>query len=219
MALDYKFVPLENFPRVMMPSWKRDNSPFGKTWTQIQTILERELRFLNYRVGSVVLMTAHTPFDVRNDGKLRADARKPEHPGVVLLFDVFNSTAKRYEKMSFECDKFTDWKANVRAIADALEALRKVDRYGVTGGGKSNAHYEGYKALPEAEHLDFHAALMFLAEHSSYGLIHIQTTHTIFKDAVRQAKLKLHPDKPTGSHELFIKLQKSIEILEKKFEN
>lgn len=218
MSLDYRFQSLEeSFPRELTPEIKRDFSPFGKSWTQVQQLLERELRFLSYRVGSVILQTAHSPYEVRRDGKLRADVRKPVHPGVVLKFDVYNSQAKRYEQMSFECDQFTEWKANVRAIADALEALRKVNRYGVSGGGKSNAHYEGYKALPGQETVDTEQAATLLMIHSAYSTHSILGDQKIFKDAYRQASIVLHPDKPTGSHEKFVQLQKAKEILEKYF--
>lgn len=217
MSLDYRHETLDGFPRQLLKAQDRDYSRFGKTWKQVQEILARELRMLNYRDGSVILQTAHTPYNLRNDGKLRSDARSPEHPGVVLKFDVFNSPKKRYEQMSFECDQFDDWKANVRAIADALEALRKVDRYGVTGGGKSDAHYEGYKRLGSEESFDIDIAIEFLFIHSAYTREAIRQKMDIFLDAYKQAALKLHPDMPTGSHELFIRLQKAKEILLKHF--
>lgn len=223
MSLDYKFEPLEGaFPRDLTPSQNRNGSPFGKTWTEVQNLLEKELRMLNFRAGSVILQTAHSPYDVRKDGKLRSDVRRPEHPGVVLKFEVYNSKVKRYERMSFECDQFTEWKANVRAIADAMEALRKVNRYGVSGGGKTNAHYEGYKALPpqngftEDEFADGMLA-GFIAHFSDYSPMEILKDKEVLTKAYKQAAAKLHPDKNNGSHEHFIRLQKAKEILEGNF--
>lgn len=174
---------------------------------------------LDFRDGSVVIRTAHTPYNLRNDGKLRSDARNPEHPGVVLLFEVWDSQNKRYEKMSFECDKFTDWKANVRAIADALEALRKVNRYAVSGGGKLNAHYQGYKPLPETK-TTLNEAAEFISEHSNYTSLGILKYWETFIKAHRDAVKKLHPDnQKTGSHELFIQLQYSKDILDKHYKD
>jgi hypothetical protein len=221
MSLDYKFQPLEgSFPRDLTPYYLREDSRFGKTWTEVQVILERELRMLNFRSGSVVLKTAHSPFDVRKDGKLRSDVRKPEHPGVVLSFEVWNPKAKRYEQMSFNCDKFTEWKANVRAIADGLESLRKIDRYGVFGGTNQSAHYEGYKALPSSDSefecsWDVVDAVSFLVTHSEYTTTDIcrgNFKNEYFEKAYRSACRKLHPDSG-GSHEEFVKLQKYYEIL------
>jgi hypothetical protein len=57
---------------------------------------------------------------------------------------TFNS---KHGPLSYHTDKYFDWHANVRAIALALEALRKVDRYGVS---KEGSQYRGYKALPAA---------------------------------------------------------------------
>lgn len=223
MSLDYKFEPLDGFPRDLTPHWERNASPFGKTWTEVQNILEKELRFLNYRTGSVVLQTAHSAWDVRKDGKLRSDVRAPEHPGIVLKFDVYDSKAKRYVQMSFECDRFVQWKANVRAIADAMEALRKVDRYGVSGGGKTNAHYEGYKALPSGDELsdDKVADVVlaaFMETHSNFKVKDILSNRDNFIRAYKQAAAKLHPDnKETGDTKAFLHLQKIKELLDKSF--
>lgn len=223
MSLDYKFESLQGgFPRDLTPAGKRNYSPFGKTWTEVQNLLEKELRMLKYRRGSVVLQTAHSPWDVRKDGRLRSDVRRPEHPGVVLKFEVYNSDVRRYEQMSFECDQFTEWKANVRAIADAMEALRKVNRYGVSGGGKADAHYTGYKALPPQNGFtedDFADGVLagFIAHFSDYSPMEILKDKEILSRAYKQAAAKLHPDKTGGSQEHFIRLQKAKEVLEKNF--
>lgn len=215
MSLEYKFQSLEQFPRKLTPPAQRKKAGFGKTWSETQNILERELRHLNYRYGSTVLMTAHSPYDVRKDGQLRSDVRRPEHPGVVVKFDVYDSRLKRYVQMSFECDQFTEWKDNVRAIADAMEALRKVDRYGVSAGGKQNAQYEGYKALPSAEGKETTRddAAAFLATHSGLNRVDILNSGQVRADAYKRAVQKLHPDKETGSHEEFLKLQDAIRTL------
>lgn len=45
-------------------------------------------------------------------------------------------------------DAFPHWQDNVRAIALGLEALRKVDRYGI---GKRGEQYVGWRALPAGD--------------------------------------------------------------------
>jgi hypothetical protein len=213
MALEYKFQSLESFPRDLTPSYQRKKSGFGKTWSETQNILERELRHLNYRRGSTVLLTAHSPYDVRKDGQLRSDVRRPEHPGVVVKFDVYDSRLKRYVTMSFECDQFTEWKDNVRAIADAMEALRKVDRYGVSAGGRHNAQYEGYKALPSADGRvsSREDAAEFISQHSGWPASSLNDVEVLSK-AYRQAALKLHPDKG-GTQDDFVKLQDAYRVM------
>jgi hypothetical protein len=132
-------------------------------------LLERELRAL--RAKNIVIQAAVTDQDIRNDGWLRANAR-PEHPGVILTFD------SRHGPLSYPCDAFNDWQANVRAIALALEALRKVDRYGVTKRGEQ---YTGWKALP--------AAGRSSADLKSRG-------HGLIREhgSVREALFATHPD-------------------------
>jgi hypothetical protein len=214
--LDYTYKSLDGqFPRKLTNYQQRKPSPFGKTWTETLDLLEKELRHLGYRRGSCVIQTAHTPYDVRNDGRLRRDARKPEHPGVVITFDKWNGETKRYDKMSFECDQFVDYAANIRAIADAMEALRKVDRYAVSGGGKSNAHYEGYKALNGANESDTaQAAAQFISDHSGIFIHPVDTNSEVLQTAYRRAAMKLHPDKG-GSSEQFSLLKHYFDFLNK----
>ncbi len=207
--LNYSFSPLgTNFPRPLTPAEDRSYSRFKKSWPQILDDLERETFLIDAREGSIVIRTFHEAYDIRNDGRLCGDAREPKHPGVVIAFDVPSPDGDRWVPMAFECDQFTTWRANVQAIAGALEALRKVDRYGVSSRGKTNAHYEGYKALPSAEGklttIEEHAA--FIATYSGVSRHEILDNDTTRKIAYRKAASKLHPDQPNGSHELFARL-------------
>lgn len=73
----------------------------------------------------------------RLDGRPRAHA-VAEHPGVIF------SLESKHGPLSYPCDTFTTWQDNLRAVALALEALRKVDRYGVTKRGEQ---YRGFLAI------------------------------------------------------------------------
>ncbi len=212
--LSYTFKPLDAYPRELTASYERQPSPFGMTWTQTQERLEKELRMLDYREGSVVLQTAHSEYDVRKDGQLRSDVRNPEHPGVVVRFEVWDHVNRRYVPMAFECDRFFGWKDNVRAIADAMEALRKIDRYGVNGVGKTGAQYEGYKALPSAEGkiTSVEVAAEFIADHSGVPAVEILSSSVAREAAYRRAAMKLHPDRG-GSTDDFVKLQDAHRML------
>lgn len=132
--IDWRVVPIERWP--LKATVGRKSSPFDSPWSATMDLLERELRAL--RARKVVLQMFITESDIRNDGWIYADAR-PKQPGVVLTLD------SKYGPLSYPCDTFTSWQDNVRAIALALEALRKVDRYGVT---KTGEQYTGWKALP-----------------------------------------------------------------------
>ena len=139
--IKWKVVPIQKWP--VEPTKKRKGSPFRAAWANAKTgtlstldLLNRELKALAGK--DVLLQIAVTHDDIRLDGKIRANAR-PSHPGVLLTFD------SKFGPLTYPCDRFTDWQSNVRAIALALEALRKVDRYGVTRRGEQ---YTGWKALP-----------------------------------------------------------------------
>lgn len=83
--------------------------------------------------------------DIRNDGWPKSKAR-PSQPGIVLSFDT------KRGRISMPCDTFTDWEANLRAIALTLENLRAVERYGVTTDRQEQ--YTGWLKLSAANARD-----------------------------------------------------------------
>lgn len=190
--------------------------PFGQTIALLQT----ELRHI--KAKDVWLMTGHSPEDIRLDGKLRADTRTPKHPGVVLSFQKaagWNVEEARYEyvEMRMPCDTFVDWKTNLRAIALALEALRKIDRYGVATG----AQYAGYKALPAGDigvnGYTPELAADFIAKAAGMGNVPSIVTSLIQNSAFAESVYKtaaklLHPDKG-GDPAEFAKLERSMTLV------
>lgn len=145
MSLDLEFVEIDTWPQT--DTSERRNAPFKATWFKTQELLAKELH--NISATEVQLWTMHGLGQRRNDGTPRTD-RQPSHPGVILTFkrQSWNDATKATEviEMRFPCDTFALWEDNVRAIALALEALRKVDRYGVNPGSQ----YTGFRALPPA---------------------------------------------------------------------
>jgi hypothetical protein len=179
----YQFRPL---PQPFKTKY-RPGSPFFAEYTDTEILLEREIRHLNAR--NVVLQADCLPSEIRLDGTLKANARL-RSPGVILSFD------SKHGPLSYPCDKFNNWQSNVRAIALALEALRKVERYGVTKRGEQ---YRGWEQLPEP---DPTAIILKYAPHSANDI----------KNAVREAKKKTHPD-AGGTHEDFIAVCNAAESL------
>lgn len=139
--------PVREWPGALTPDAARKSSPFmtadpARTWrrrpvplSDTLELLDRELRMIHARDAEMLVAIA--PQDFRLDGKPRAQA-KAAHPGIILSF----TTA--VGRLSYPCDTFTEWQANLRAVALALEALRKVDRYGVTKRGEQ---YRGFLAI------------------------------------------------------------------------
>ena len=69
----------------------------------------------------------------------RSNARTPLHPGIELSFDT-----PQHGRLVYATDVCSRWEHNVRSIALGLEALRAVDRYGITRRGEQ---YAGWKQL------------------------------------------------------------------------
>jgi hypothetical protein len=190
----------------------RRNSPFRANWSATLDLLDAELHHLSAR--EIVLQTMHHAEDFRLDGRLRGDARKPTHPGVILGFERFAGVTEQghsqWEQMRFPCDTFTEWKDNVRAIALALEALRKIDRYGV----RSGSQYTGFKALPPGDFattITPEIAADFIAKSAGMGnvpaIANSILANAVFAESVYKTAAKsMHPDKG-GDAEEFKKLQ------------
>lgn len=208
--LDYRCAPLPD-PWPGEPTARRKPAPFKVNWTSTMRLLATELKAL--RARDVVLRLAVTPEQIRADGGVRANARISD-PSVVL---EFKSGADR---LSFPCDRFNWWEDNVRAIALALEALRKVDRYGV----RSGRQYEGFKALPggqpaaepaQAVTID---AVFYRLEQLCRGDVsayYIKIDVESARNAVRRAARYTHPDADTGSTAAFQELQQIKQVLSK----
>lgn len=142
MAVDYPesldVRPLTTWPGTPTPAHARRPAPFRAGLSATKATLRTEL----LAIGAVrpILEVAIEPRHFRQDGRPRADARAT-HPGVVLSLPHTRDLGP----LRFAADRFTDWTDNLRAIALGLEALRKVDRYGITRRGEQ---FAGFRALP-----------------------------------------------------------------------
>lgn len=204
------------------PRRQRSSSPFRATHSDTLQLLDRELRHLG--ATTVTLQVDASERDCRLDGQLRADA-KVRHPGVILTIET-----KKFGTLVYPCDAFTGvswsstrldgWQANLRAIALGLEALRKVERYGIAERGQQ---YAGYRELPSGialgSAMTVEAAARFLIEHGEWGgedatVDDILTAdRQVLVDYFRHAAKKLHPDQG-GDPELFRKLTEARDLLE-----
>lgn len=136
--MNVRFRPISHWP----PEFSRTrnfSNPFRAGWSDTLHTLQFELEKLGAR--EVVIEIALDEGEIRLDGWPRANSR-PRHPGVIVSFE------SKHGPLRYGTDAFPDWQANVRAIALGLEALRKVDRYGI---GKRGEQYQGWKALPSGE--------------------------------------------------------------------
>lgn len=106
----------------------------------------------------VIQIAVRSETMIRRDGWPQERATI-EHPGVALSFD------SRHGALRYETAEFHTWKANLRAIALGLEALRKVDRYGIARSGQQ---YRGWRALAAGSGPDTQRGLRLIRQHGGY---------------------------------------------------
>lgn len=195
--MDFAFRPLTGWPG--KPTARRKRASFRASYVDTLRLLDTELRHLGAR--SVVLQVALTEDQIRLDGRPRAGAT-PSHPGVVLSFE------SKHGPLSYPCDTYADWEDNLRAVALALEALRAVDRYGVT---RQAEQYRGWAALPPPASpavVTVVAACDLLRRLAGVPLV----TRDTLDEAYRCAVKKVHPD-VGGTSEAFQQIQQAREVL------
>lgn len=186
-------------------------SPFASGWTATAAILQREARAIAplglARTPDVIVQLDVTESMIRNDGHLRAGIRL-DSPRVVVSIESVHGPLR------YQCDRFvakpagTSWQANLRAIALGLEALRKVERYGIAGKGEQ---YTGWTALPSAPAADvpftYETAIEFVLIHST--ALPRATRREHYLSAARH----LHPD-TGGDTAQFQRLQDAWRLIQ-----
>lgn len=203
------FVPLEKWPRPAL-TVNRKKSKFSTSYGAMMNELDTEL--WHAKAKGVVIQIAVGANQIRNDGWPYSTA-KPSHPGVILSF------MGKHGAMLYPCDLFTVWTDNLLAIARAMEALRMIDRYGVTSA--RGEQYQGFKALPTGAPIEVGPAVMTVDEAAAFlstmegGSIQ-QITGSVddFQTRYRRAVKLAHPDTGNYKH-LWNKLQIAAEVLKK----
>lgn len=164
------------------------------SYSESEELLKKELGMMRARTALLQVAAGHDGFT--RTGMLRANARV-EHPGVVLVV-----TDRDGAQLNFATDLYLYWQDNVRAIALGLEGLRRLERYGITRGGKQ---YTGWKALPPGGYtpppqrdLTEQEAVDVIARLAHLGDTHTETWRNwpegIKKTALREAVKNAHPD-------------------------
>ena len=179
------FRPIDRWPKPFTKT--RKASRFKANFDTVLASLQYEIYKAggNHRVA--VIQLALRDADIRQSDGMPKAYSKPDHPGVIVSF----KNGKNQE-LSFPCDRFTHWNANLYAIAKSLDALRMVDRYGVTTQGEQ---YRGWQALPPAPvagSLD--AEIVALRAACGFG----DVTRENWREAYRAAVKLLHPDANGG---------------------
>lgn len=183
------FRSIERWPLEPTPAeCRRSPWTFKASWSNTLDLLFKELEHLN--VTTMVIEVDVESSQIRQDGMLYANA-SPRLPGVIISFD------SKYGPLRYPCDSCEVWRHNVRSIALALQALRAVDRYGVTGRAEQ---YRGWTKLAEpTEIIEFKskaAAIEFVCD-----LLDIEPKdwkRVPAANRIRRALTLAHPDSGRG---------------------
>jgi len=144
-----------------------------------------QLRWLGVQEGDCVIST-NVP--TRLNGLPYSAAREPEDPGAAVYFRL-----KKQDRV-LACDAWTRVADNLTAIAQHIDALRRIDRYGV---GTLDQAFAGYTALP-AKGETWRTTLGFSLDET----INAEMVEKAFRSRARTA----HPDTPGGSHDAMASL-------------
>lgn len=202
---------------------EHEASRFTVRYSDALELLERELAELD--ATDIVIEVDVDARHIRLDGLLRADA-KAKSPGVRLAFE------SNVGPLTFATDAFVrgsswayvgtgsdrrrrdtmaqDWQHNLYAIAKSLEALRMVDRYGVTKRGEQ---YVGLKALPAGRAMP---ASHMTADEAFDILRHIAGPEADWDDDAslyKKARHAAHPDHRDGDRTLWDQVEQAATVL------
>lgn len=177
-------------------------SPFSATWSDTLVLLQREADQVGAR--EVVVCVDAAAGNMRQDGGMRADA-KVRTDGVEVYLpasDVgpLRFTCHRFYGVRWRGSRLAGWQVNVRAVALGMEALRKVERYGL---GTGTEQYRGWNALgagapvamgPATMTLDEAAAVLATAADAGGSATVLLYDAELIGNTYRLAARRHHPD-------------------------
>ncbi len=213
--MDFTFRPIDAWPGDLRTDSSRQRSPFTAKYPDTLALLRRELSHL--KAEGVVIQLALQERDIRVSDGLPKAASRPTHPGVILAFESKHGPLKYFTDVYMNGWNTTHqgWQANLRAVGLGLEALRKVDRYGITKRGEQ---YTGWKelgsgAVPMGAGMNGEKAIEILRFHT--GPCDFTNPYAV-KAAFRTIAKVLHPD-VGGDAETFMQVKGAADYLIEKY--
>jgi len=123
-----------------------------------------------------------TNVSVRLDGLPRSGQPEPNDPGAAVYFTL------KKKALCLACDKWDRVADNIAAIAQHIDALRRIDRYGV---GSLDQAFAGYAQLPPAASGEEWWVVLQLSPDATLDQV---------EEAFRKIARTAHPD-VGGSHD------------------
>jgi hypothetical protein len=206
LQVDYEFRAIGIWADPLTPASARKRSQFKAQYEQTLDLLFGEAEKLGAR--HLVLQVDLQPGDIRRDGLPRANALDGSNPGVVVSLD------SRHGPLRYATDAFDDWRSNLRAIALSLEALRAVDRYGVSKRGEQ---YRGWGAIASASPGRGPFTTEDEARQWMRGSADVEgisrASWTTLDDLYKKLAVLMHPDMPAGSQDRWDRLDAAAKLL------
>lgn len=190
--------PIDEWQGAFREPYERRRAPWVVSWARTLNDLRRELQILDAQ--EVVLGLDVLAGHLRLDGWPRANVAVP--PAVMLSF-----VSSTKGPLRFQCDKWDNWKGNVRAIGLLLQRLRLCDESGV---GTGTEQYRGYEALPPGSPIEVEMNLSLAL--TLLGLPPEPFTMEQLQLAYRAASRLAHPD-TGGSNEQMVAVNQAYELL------
>lgn len=184
------------------------HSQFKVSWSQALDLLQREYEFLGGR--HLVIEVDVREDQIRSDGMIRSDAQAMT-PAVRVAFDSIHGS------ITMATDAFVrgygsrmqpHWQHNAYAIAKSLEALRMMDRYGITRRGEQ---YQGWKAIGSGA-LAVGAGMTH--EEALALIVGFAETSGPIDDVIRAARANTHPDRHDGQRDAWDQVEAAVKVLE-----
>lgn len=214
MTVRFEIRPLIGWDRPYTEN-RKSSGQFKAKWAATIDHLKAEVDYLGGTL--VVAQIAVTEGEIRRDGMLKVGARVSS-PAVKISFESVHGpltyATDVYDRMW--PGTMPGWQANIRAIGLGLEALRAVDRYGITRSGEQ---YRGFTALSDKpaghDELTVEDARRVFAEALSLSTAALGDN---FQDQgaitrmYRLAAKKYHPD-AGGSESVFRLITRARDVL------
>lgn len=141
------------------------------------------------------LVVVSTMLQIRKfDGLPRSGQRKPDDPGVAVYFQLDG------QPVVLACDKWDRIEDNLVAVAKTLEAMRGMERWGVSDF--LQRAFQGFAALPGPDTTTHWSGVLGVAPDASLADV---------KAAYMTLRSQHHPDRPGGDAQMFNRIQKAWE--------